>query len=143
MRSTYPTVYIIAGPNGSGKTTFASEFLPRYADCLDFVNVDLIAGGLSPFDPGRAAIHAGRSCWKKSNRSVIPEGISASRLCLYQRINGLSCNDPHLYPLAFILVPVLNNLQPETCNGSSVNVLPAFPPSTLDTLLFLAKAPWL
>jgi predicted ABC-type ATPase len=55
-----PIVYIIAGPNGSGKTTFAREFLPHYAECLDFVNADLIAGGLSPFEPARAAIHAGR-----------------------------------------------------------------------------------
>jgi predicted ABC-type ATPase len=28
--------------------------------CLEFVNVDLIAGGLSPFDPERAALKAGR-----------------------------------------------------------------------------------
>jgi predicted ABC-type ATPase len=29
-------------------------------ECLEFVNADLIAGGLSPFAPERAAIHAGR-----------------------------------------------------------------------------------
>lgn len=44
-------VYIIAGPNGSGKTTFAREFLPSYAHCPKFVNADLIAQGLSPFSP--------------------------------------------------------------------------------------------
>jgi predicted ABC-type ATPase len=54
------TIMIIAGPNGAGKTTFAREFLPREADCLDFINVDLIAAGLSPFDPDRAALRAGR-----------------------------------------------------------------------------------
>ena len=43
-----PNLYIIAGPNGSGKTTFAREFLPNYVICLDFVNADLIAIGLSP-----------------------------------------------------------------------------------------------
>jgi len=53
-------VYIVAGPNGSGKTTFAREFLPNYAKCPNFVNVDLIAQGLSPFDPRIAAIKAGR-----------------------------------------------------------------------------------
>ena len=31
-----PNLYIIAGPNGSGKTTFAKEFLPNYADCFEF-----------------------------------------------------------------------------------------------------------
>jgi len=53
-------VYIIAGPNGSGKTTFAREFLPTYAHCPNFVNADLIAQGLSPFSPAAAAIKSGR-----------------------------------------------------------------------------------
>jgi len=51
---------IIAGPNGAGKTTFAREFLPAEAGFLTFANADLIAAGLSPFDPARAAIQAGR-----------------------------------------------------------------------------------
>ena len=50
----------MAGPNGAGKTTFARKFLPQYVECLEFVNADFIAGGLSPFAPERAAIHAGR-----------------------------------------------------------------------------------
>ena len=52
MRATLtqpPCCYIIAGPNGSGKTTFATEFLPHQVRCLEFVNPDLIAKGLSPF----------------------------------------------------------------------------------------------
>ena len=53
-------LYIIAGPNGSGKTTFVRRFLPHYADCINFVNADLIAAGLSPFSPDVAAIKAGR-----------------------------------------------------------------------------------
>lgn len=53
-------VYIIAGPNGSGKTTFAREFLPGYAHCSNFVNADLIALGLAPFEPRAAAIKAGK-----------------------------------------------------------------------------------
>jgi len=53
-------IYIIAGPNGSGKTTFAKKFLPDYAKCLHFVNADLIASGLSPFSPQIAAMKAGR-----------------------------------------------------------------------------------
>ena len=59
-RTRRPQVYIIAGPNGAGKTTFARKFLPDYAKCLEFVNVDLIANGISPFDPERAALRAGR-----------------------------------------------------------------------------------
>ncbi|KPA19684.1 Zeta toxin [Candidatus Magnetomorum sp. HK-1] len=52
--------YIIAGPNGAGKTTFATEFLPIEAECLNFINADLIAQGLSPFQPDKMAIESGR-----------------------------------------------------------------------------------
>ena len=52
--------YIIAGPNGAGKTTFARDFLPKYAHCREFLNADLLAAGISPFDPDLAAIAAGR-----------------------------------------------------------------------------------
>lgn len=55
-----PRAIIIAGPNGAGKTTFAREFLPQEAQCPVFVNADLIAAGLSPFEPDAAAIKAGR-----------------------------------------------------------------------------------
>jgi len=63
-------IVIIAGPNGAGKTTFAREFLPREADCPDFINVDLIAAGLSPFDPNRAALRAGRLMLQEIHRRV-------------------------------------------------------------------------
>lgn len=53
-------IIIIAGPNGAGKTTFAREFLPTDEACLNFVNADLIAAGLSPFAPEAAALQAGR-----------------------------------------------------------------------------------
>lgn len=53
-------VYIIAGSNGSGKTTFAKTFLPEYAKCDRFINADLIAAGLSPFLPQQAAIKSGK-----------------------------------------------------------------------------------
>ena len=41
-------VLMIAGPNGVGKTAFATEYLPREADFPLFVNADLIAHGLDP-----------------------------------------------------------------------------------------------
>ena len=53
-------IYVIAGPNGAGKTTFAKTFLPRFADCKEFVNADLIATGLSPFSPSEVGVRAGR-----------------------------------------------------------------------------------
>lgn len=53
-------VIVIAGPNGAGKTTFAGTFLPHEGGCLNFVNADLIAGGLAPFHPESAAVAAGK-----------------------------------------------------------------------------------
>ena len=53
-------ILIIAGPNGAGKTIFAHEFLPNEANCPVFVNADLIAAGLSPFQLETAAVRAGR-----------------------------------------------------------------------------------
>lgn len=55
-----PTVYLVAGPNGAGKTTFATEFLPTFAKCKEFLNADLIAAGLSPFNPESQNMRAGR-----------------------------------------------------------------------------------
>jgi predicted ABC-type ATPase len=55
-----PTAYVIAGPNGAGKTTFASSFLPDFVHCREFLNADLIAAGLSPFDPESQNVRAGR-----------------------------------------------------------------------------------
>lgn len=63
-------IVIIAGPNGAGKTTFAREYLPREAGCPDFINVDLIAAGLSPFAPARAALQAGRVMLQEIRRRV-------------------------------------------------------------------------
>ncbi len=55
-----PNVYIIAGANGAGKTTFATQYLPSHAKCRHFVNADLIARGIEPFAPQSASIKAGR-----------------------------------------------------------------------------------
>jgi predicted ABC-type ATPase len=55
-----PTIYVIAGCNGAGKTTFAKEFLPKEVKCLRFLNADEIARGLSPLKPSAGAIRAAR-----------------------------------------------------------------------------------
>jgi len=63
-------LYIIAGPNGVGKTTFAREFLPNYTDCKNFINADLIAQGVAPFSPEAVAFHAGRLMLEEINLHV-------------------------------------------------------------------------
>lgn len=68
-------IVIIAGPNGAGKTTFAQEFLPNEARCPIFINADLIASGLSPFQPEQAAIRAGKLMLKEIE-SYVQQGKS-------------------------------------------------------------------
>ena len=53
-------IIIIAGPNGAGKTTFAKHFLPKEAHTFHFVNADLIAAGLAPFNPESVSFKAAR-----------------------------------------------------------------------------------
>ena len=60
MPAPKPTIYVIGGCNGAGKTTFAREFLPKEVKCLRFLNADEIARGLSPLAPGAAAVKAAR-----------------------------------------------------------------------------------
>lgn len=55
-----PTMYIIGGCNGAGKTTASFTVLPELLHCYEFVNADEIAKGLSPFRPESVAIEAGR-----------------------------------------------------------------------------------
>lgn len=54
-----PVIYLIGGPNGAGKTTFAREFLPA-AEVVEFLNVDLLAAGLSPLRPEAMAVRSAR-----------------------------------------------------------------------------------
>lgn len=54
------SLYVIAGCNGAGKTTASFTILPEILDCREFVNADEIARGLSPFQPEKVAIEAGR-----------------------------------------------------------------------------------
>jgi len=53
-------LYIISGCNGAGKTTASFTVLPERLHCHEFVNADEIARGLSPFQPEKVAIEAGR-----------------------------------------------------------------------------------
>lgn len=75
MNGPQKKVVIIVGPNGAGKLTFARALLPYEAGCPHFINADLIAPGLSPFAPERAAVRAGRIILGEILRSA-PEGGS-------------------------------------------------------------------
>jgi len=60
MATTKPSVIIIAGPNGAGKSTAARRLLTGAMRVTEFVNADVIAQGLSAFEPEKAAMSAGR-----------------------------------------------------------------------------------
>jgi predicted ABC-type ATPase len=70
MPASPPTIYVIAGCNGAGKTTFAKEFLPKEVKCLRFLNADEIARGLSPFKPSAGAIQAARLLLRQVDNSL-------------------------------------------------------------------------
>jgi predicted ABC-type ATPase len=55
-----PTVIVLAGSNGAGKTTASRSLLANTLRVMTFVNADVIAQGLSGFDPDAAALRAGR-----------------------------------------------------------------------------------
>ena len=105
-------IAIIAGPNGAGKTTFAREFLPREADCPDFINVDLIAAGLSPFDPDRASLRAGRLVLQEIRRRVRAGESFAFETTLsgrhYAQLIPVWRNDGYHVKLIFLSLPTTN-----------------------------------
>lgn len=53
-------IEIVAGPNGSGKTTFAKVYLLRKLGNTVYLNPDVIAAGISPLDFEKSSFHAGR-----------------------------------------------------------------------------------
>ena len=66
-----PTCYVIAGPNGGGKTTFAMRYLPRVAKVAEFVNADAIARGLSPLNEQAVQVDAGRIFLRRIDEMIL------------------------------------------------------------------------
>ena len=64
-------LYVIAGCNGAGKTTASFTVLPEMLDCDEFINADEIARGLSPLNPDKAAIEAGRIMLNKIDKLIL------------------------------------------------------------------------
>lgn len=60
MPDASPTFWLIAGPNGVGKTTFAMKSLEAVSGSINFVNLDEIARGLSPLRPAEGEADAAR-----------------------------------------------------------------------------------
>ena len=65
MDTVVPRVMVLAGPNGAGKTTSSRSLLVDALKTLTFVNADVIAQGMSGFDPESVAMQAGRIMLKR------------------------------------------------------------------------------
>lgn len=65
-----PNLYIIAGCNGAGKTTASYTVLPEILNCKEFVNADIIAAGISPFNVESVALEAGRIMLNRINELI-------------------------------------------------------------------------
>jgi predicted ABC-type ATPase len=83
--------------------------LLKEAHCPDFVNVDLIAAGLSPFDPDRAAIRAGRIMLSEIQRRVRKGESFAFETTLsghlYARLIPRWCSAGYRVRLIFLSLP--------------------------------------
>ncbi|NQT15679.1 MAG: AAA family ATPase [Planctomycetes bacterium] len=61
-------IIVVGGPNGSGKTTFANEYVSRHP-CM-YIGADAIAEELSPGSPMLAQIAAGREVLARINKAL-------------------------------------------------------------------------
>jgi predicted ABC-type ATPase len=70
MPTARPTFWLIAGPNGVGKTTFAMKRLEAVSGSINFVNFDEISRGLSPLRPSAAEREAARIALSRIARFI-------------------------------------------------------------------------
>ncbi len=55
-----PSLYILAGCNGAGKTTASKVLLPETFKVSTFLNADIMAAAINPASPESVALQAGR-----------------------------------------------------------------------------------
>ncbi len=65
-----PTIYLVGGCNGAGKTTFAKTYFGSISPQPRFHNADLLAQGLSPLRPEALAVKAGRFLIREIHGSI-------------------------------------------------------------------------
>lgn len=87
-----PTIFIIAGCNGAGKTTASFTVLPDLLNVREFVNADEIARGLSPFQPEKVSIEAGRIMLRRIDELIEQKQDFAFETTLSTRSFVILCN---------------------------------------------------
>ena len=104
-----PILYIIAGCNGAGKTTASMVVLPEILDCKEFVNADEIAKGLSPFNPEKMAIEAGKLMLQRINYLLSKKETFAIETTLatrtYKNLVLRAKSDGYMVVLLFFWLP--------------------------------------
>jgi len=109
LRRRQPHVILIAGPNGAGKSTIAPRVLQGTMAVKEFVNADVIARGLSGFDPAGVALTAGRLMLERleqlasSRQNFAFETTLASRT-FAPRIRALR-SDGYSFHLIYLWLP--------------------------------------
>ena len=74
-----PTFWLIAGPEGAGRTTYAMRHLKAVSGSINFVNMDEIARGLSPIEPAAGQTEAARIALSRA-RAFIRDGANLWRI---------------------------------------------------------------
>lgn len=82
MPNGHPTFWLIAGPNGIGKTTYARARLEAISGSVNFVNMDEIARGLSPLRPSLAERDAAEVALQRAHRFIAAKATFAMETTL-------------------------------------------------------------
>ncbi len=108
-------VMIIAGPNGSGKTTFATEYL-QSSEISEYISADAIAAQLvsTPAEFSKVRIQAGRLFFDKIHRLIETEKDFVVEVTLagkgFQRIISELKDTGYTVTIIFLFLK-----SPETC----------------------------
>ncbi len=105
-----PHLVVIAGPNGAGKSTAAPGLLEGLLGIEDFVNADVIARGLSAYNPEGAAIEAGRIMIARLRELAADERDFAFETTLASRsfapwIAKLRAEQGYIFRLNYLWIP--------------------------------------
>jgi predicted ABC-type ATPase len=92
-----PSLFIIAGCNGAGKTTASFTVLPELLNIKEFVNADEIARGLSPFQPEKVSIEAGKIMLKRIDELIFQRQDFAFETTLASKSFVSLCSEARKY----------------------------------------------
>lgn len=79
--------WLIAGPNGVGKTTYAFRNVPAVSGSMNFVNLDEIARGLSPLAPALAEREAARVALARARNFIAAGEVFSMETTMSGRVH--------------------------------------------------------